>query len=131
MNSFSSEILVEGESRGGRRQKKSSDAVAKLLRMAKNHLICLALQFPQYPQSDELKIDTKSGSIEARENFVFIVPRTAAKTTALLSLSKLVGPLQLDSLSPLVSKALGDIHDCYIAELGKGFKFSILLVPTS
>lgn len=47
---------------------------------------------------------------------VFTIPCTATKVLALASVSKSVLATRADKSSSYVFKALGDIHNCYIAE---------------
>lgn len=116
------ELLIEKESGGGRRQKEYTDAFAKFLPIATNQLIGSIRQFAQYWFSEEFQVDTESDSIEARKFFVFTVHRTATRILTLPSTLKSFLAIRADCFNTYVSKSLGNIHDCYIAELADDFR---------
>lgn len=78
-------LLVDNESPGDRRPKDHTDAFAKNLSTATNHLIVSAHQLVQHWHSEVLEVETESESIEARKKFVFAMSPTATNIVTMLS----------------------------------------------
>lgn len=116
------ELFVEKESCGGRGQKEYTDAFAKFLRMATKELIGFVCQSAQYWQSEEHGADSKSDFIKARTNALFTGLRTATRTLTLLLVSKSFLAVRASWFNAHVSKAPGDIHDCYNAQFADDFE---------
>lgn len=116
------ELLAETDSRGGRRQKDYADTFGKFLHLATRQLIGSVRQFAEYWHPEEFDVDSENESISARKSFVINMPRTATRVLTLPSVSKTYLAIRADWFNKYVSKMLGHIHDCYIAEFAEDFK---------
>lgn len=96
-------LLVEEKSCGGRKQNEYR-RLAKCFCMDKDQLVGSACQCAQYRLSEEPTFDTGSESVSSRKKVVFTMPRTAAKTLTLLSISKSVFEARVDWLSTKFSR---------------------------